>query len=134
MNCSDIRLTKPKQAQYSNTVRGSKLNFTNYVTKTIGKMPAYETISGISTLATVCWVTYCKQNEFDSLMVELLELYFWESSSLIIILFTSVVLSSETWWPSKLPPSDAWKISHCFRTCPLNLEWANFILPLSSLI
>lgn len=56
MNCSDIRLTKLKQAQYSNTARESKLYFTNYVTKTIGKMPAYETLAicAILTLATVC--------------------------------------------------------------------------------
>jgi len=53
-------------------------------------------------------------------MVELFELYFaWESSASIIILFTSVaVLSSETQWPSRQPPSDAWKISRCFRTLP----------------
>lgn len=37
VNCCDIRLTKPKQAQFSNTVRGRKLYFINYVTKTILK-------------------------------------------------------------------------------------------------
>lgn len=130
--------TKSKQAQDSTTVIGRKLYFTNYVTKTICKMHAYETltISDISTLATVCWVTYRKLNEFDSLMVELPELYrFWEGSASIIILFTSVaVLGSETWWPSKLPPSDAWKSSHCFRTCPLYLEWVDFIQSQSLLI
>lgn len=42
-------------------------------------MPAYETltISAISTLAPVSWGTYRRQNESDSLLVELLGLYFF---------------------------------------------------------
>lgn len=71
-------------------------NVMNYAAKP-SKNSVYETliISRLSMFAAVCWVAYRKQNESNSLTltVELFELYFvWESSALIIILFTSAAV------------------------------------------
>lgn len=56
----------------------------------------------------------------------LLELYcVWE--------YSLAVFSGKTQCLSGLPPSNAWKVSCFCRICPLNLQWADFMLSLCPL-
>lgn len=139
MNCCDIRLTKLKWAQCSNTAEENFnlwIMLQKWVKTLLMKHRSYLGCQHLLQFAEQPAKTRMNLTSSLNLMVELFGLYFvWGSLASIIIFFTSIaVLSRETQWPSRLPPSDAWKINHGFSTCPLHLQWADFILPLSSLI